>query len=167
MGDKVTRYIERSKLDAIAVALYLFKHTGSNALCGLAPVIAGIHAVDIGIVHGPEAFANVHGIMVDRWDHQNFIPLDNQPLFFKLFQCMYQLGADIQLLDFIAAHGTHNADGFFSASKPIAGDIQRIPIRGWQFKQCFLQHFRHPPRFRLPEYVQSGNRNRRPDIHAA
>ena len=57
---EVAAEIEATEVNAVAIASYLIKDTRGNSLRGLARIVAGKHAIDVGIVPGPEAPPDFH-----------------------------------------------------------------------------------------------------------
>ena len=165
MGDEVARHIKGWELDAEAVALNAVEHTGGDALGGLALGVAREHPVDVRVVHRPEPLSDVHREMVDRRDDENFIALDQHAALFEILQGVHELGADVQLLNLVAAHRADDADGLVALAEAVAGNLHRLAVRRGHFVEYFFNHGCPPPAvFFLPEYGRGGSRRRRPDI---
>ena len=122
MGHEFSGHIEGGKLDAQLIVLDDFKNPRGNTLCGFPLVVAGEHAVDIRFINGPEALLAVDGIGVGGGNNENAVSLADTALRLQLLHGLDQLRADIQLLNFIAAHIADDACGFAAAAKFKAAD---------------------------------------------
>ena len=85
MGNKLSRHIKTGKLNTITVTLDAFHDTRSNTLRGAPVFDSGKFPVDIRIVHRPETLADVHGIMIDTGNHQDFMVLCDMTMGFQFF----------------------------------------------------------------------------------
>ena len=83
MRDEVSGHIKRGKLHAEAVALNLFKNTGSYSLSSLTFVVSGIHSIDIGVIHRPEALTDINGVRIGTRNHRHSVTADKPPFFLK------------------------------------------------------------------------------------
>lgn len=108
VGHEVAGDVEAGQLDAVGIALDLLEEGGGDALRGLAPVVAGEHAVDVCPVHRPEAFLDVHGEGVDGGDDEDLLVAVELPLLLQAGELAHELGADVLLLYLIAPHGFHD-----------------------------------------------------------
>ena len=59
-----------------------------------------------------KTFAGVDGKRVDGGDYHDFFVGVDAAFIFQFLELFYQLGADVELLDFISAYGPCNAGGF-------------------------------------------------------
>ena len=145
MGHEGARHVEGRKLDAVAVLLDYIEQRSGNALGGLPLVVAGEHAVDVRVVDGPEALADVHGVGVDAGDHQDLVSRLQPPGLLEGRQPADQPGAAVQLLVLVAAHGPHNAQRLLPLAEGEARDAEIVPVEGVNLVQHLTLHSGRPP----------------------
>ena len=69
VSDELLWHVVGGYLDPEAVVMHGLEYAVGDPLGSLALAVAGEHAVDVGVVHGPEALADVHREGVGTWDH--------------------------------------------------------------------------------------------------
>ena len=114
MGQMVAGQIKAGQVDAVGIAFQRFKQPRGDALGGFALVVAGEHAVDVGVVGGPETPAHIHRKLVGAGHHQDAAGRVQLPGGFGRFQGADQPPADVHLLNFIAAQSAHNGETFLA-----------------------------------------------------
>ena len=100
-------------VDAVVGPLGRLQHGVGDALGGFADGAAGKHAVDVGLVKGPGAGAQVDPQHVDRRDDQH--PFDQPQLRivarFDTVQEIGQAGQDEDAVDLVTVQPGHQGDG--------------------------------------------------------
>ena len=141
MGQTPARQVQAGHMDAVGITLQCLKDLRRDALGGLAGVVAGEHPVDIGVVGRPEPPPHVHGELVGAGDDQNAAFVGQRPRLFQRRQVLDELGAQVHLLDLVAAQSAHDGQRLFAggAEKP-ALHRQRLTVGGVQGEQNFLSH---------------------------
>ena len=120
MGDEFSGHVKAGKLDAVGVIADLFQHSGGYPGGGVAFLVSGEAAVDVNVAYSPKTFAGVDGKRVDGGNYHDFFVGVDAAFIFQFLELFYQLGADVELLDFISAYGPCNAGGFFAFSKAVS-----------------------------------------------
>ncbi len=92
---EVSFEVKRRHLDAIAPAAHRLEQPSRDALGGLSLVVAGKHAVDIGVVHGPEALADVHGDVVRAGNDHDLLAGGDAAFGLDAPQAVHELRADV------------------------------------------------------------------------
>ena len=141
---KIASEIKRSELNAPLPPDQMLKQTGGNALRCFALVVTGKHAIDVGIVHCPETFSDVHGRRVDTRDDFNGVPHCQQAFLFKRLESSHQLRADVELLNFVASHGAHNRSRFLTLTETIARNNHRLAVKRRHLKNPDAPHLAAP-----------------------
>ena len=140
VGDIAARKVVARHLHAESVALELFEQGGGYALGGLAEAVAGEHAVDVRIVHGPEAFAYVRGEGVGRGHDEYLVAGHEVAALFKVHERADELGADELRLELVAAHGAHDGDALFAGAEAEALYAEFVAEGGGQDEEEFAFH---------------------------
>lgn len=81
------------------------------------------------------------------------MPISNAPLSLQLLKFLHQLGAAVELLDFVSSGITHNADGFLAVSVFIAGNPEIIPVQPLHFINDFFIHGWPPSEADVPSGI--------------
>ena len=128
MVEEVAPQVEAREMHAHLETLHALEETRGDALGGLALVVAGHHAVDVGAVAHPEAPAHVHGGGVDAGDDHHEAARLHLAVGLDLAHLVDQTGADVGLLDLVAAHGTDEGDGLLEVRGINIRLAQAVPV---------------------------------------
>ena len=113
MRYKLSRPVEGRKLDAVYVIFDLRKQCIGQPVSRFPIIIARKTPVNVRFLNAEKTSADVHGIGINGWDHQNLFPGTDAAVILQLPQCLHQLGADIHLLDLISSGCSHDACRLF------------------------------------------------------
>ena len=144
--EKVAGQIVASQRNAEVAVFHGLEQARRNALRGFSGVIAGKHAVDIGVVNGPKALSDVHREGVGRGDYQNARVLRQEPALFGGAQALDELRADERLLNFVSAGRSHHGDAAGRIRRAELGGAyrKRLAIGGVKGEQGSLSHWMSP-----------------------
>ena len=145
MGQEYPGLIEARQLYAVLVPPQTAENAVGYALGGLALVVAREHTVNVGVVHRPEALADVHGVVIHAGDNEYLAVLGYAPAGFELFELLHAAGADVHLLDFVAAHGPNYGYGFSAVSEDEPRDVKLLAVGRTQREKYLFLHFASPP----------------------
>ena len=140
MGHKITRHVERSKLNSVLVIFYLPEHSVGDSLRRLAQIVSGEHSIDVGIVYGPEALLYIYGIRVYRRDDKYLMSGIDSSLFLELLHLFYKLCAAVDLLYLVTSRITDYTYRFLSVSELESGHAEIIAVHSFNLIDCFPVH---------------------------
>ena len=92
-------------------------------------------------------FPDVHGRIIDGWDHQNLIIPHDTAVQLNILEQLDQQRTDVELLYFMAAQRTHDTGCLHSVfTKTVSVYIKIIPVDVPHRINQFLSHRPPPPR---------------------
>ena len=143
MRYKFSRSVEGRKLDAVYVIFDLCKQCISQAIRWFPIIIARKTPVNVCFLNAEKTPADVHGIGIDGWDHQNLFSGTDAAVILQLPQCLHQLGTDIHLLDLVTSRRPHDTCRLFPLAELEALYIHIFSVRRMyginiSFKHNFL-----------------------------
>ena len=142
VGEKRAAQVEARELDAVVVAGNRLEDARRDALRGLALVVAGEHAVHVGVVDRPEALVNVHGKRVRCRDHEDALLPVEQALPLEFAKAPDEVRRDEGLLHLVAAHGADDSTARLRVrvAEFRCADLHRFPIGRGKRKDDLRPH---------------------------
>ena len=142
MRQEIARHVERGELHAQPVIFDDLEELGGDALGRLSLIVAREHAVDVRVVKRPEALADVHGEVVDRWNDQNLFAGHEPALRLDAAQRVHDLRGDGHLMNLVAAQRADDAGRGLAGAEAVAGHAQIVAVERFERKEHVLFHAR-------------------------